>query len=186
VRYWKYCLWVLIPAVVAVTVTACREEAAEEPLLLLENGGDLLDLPPAKGPVADNSRCHVCHLNYAEELLAVLHARANVGCERCHGSCDDHCSDEDNITPPDIMYPRAKINPSCMLCHPRSTIDTPKLPQHRPLFAAGPKKGCTDCHGSHRLRYRTRRWDKATGKLLADDGVRMLTNKPITQQPASP
>ena len=187
-RYLKCCLWAVVPAVAAVTVTACREEAAEEPLLLLEEGGGLGGLPPPKGPVADNSRCHVCHVNYEAEDLAVLHARGNVGCERCHGGCDAHCGDEDNITPPDIMYPRAKINPSCMVCHPRDKIDTAKLAQHKPLFAGtgAAKKSCTDCHGSHRLGRRTRRWDKTTGKLLADDGVRMLTDTPTKQKPPSP
>ncbi|MGB2820243.1 MAG: multiheme c-type cytochrome [Phycisphaerae bacterium] len=187
-KYLKYCLWIIVPAVVALTVTACREEPAEEPLLLLENGDGLGNLPPPKGPVADNSRCHVCHINYQAERLAVMHARANVGCERCHGSSDAHCGDEDNITPPDVMYPRAGINASCMLCHPKDKINTAKLPNHKPLFAAGggPKKCCTDCHGSHRLAYRTRKWDKTTGKLLTDDGVRMLTDKPTKQTPASP
>jgi hypothetical protein len=54
----------------------------DEPPLLLEDGNDE-ELPPPEGPVADNSRCHVCHINYADEELAVEHARANISCEQC-------------------------------------------------------------------------------------------------------
>lgn len=180
-KYATVCLWILVPAVVCLTVTACRERPEAEPLLLLGDGDELADLPPAKGPVADNSRCHVCHINYEAERLAVLHARANIGCHRCHGLSDAHCGDEDNITPPEIMYSRVKVNPSCMACHPRKKIDTVK---HKPLFAAAAskRKRCTDCHGKHRLSHRTRRWDKVTRKLIADDKVRMLT----TPRPGKP
>jgi len=183
VKNLKHCLWPLVAAAVTVTVTvtACRERAiTEEPLLLLEDGDGLADLPPATGPVANNSRCHVCHINYAAERLAVLHARADIGCEGCHGASDAHCSDEDNITPPEIMFPAARINASCTACHPKGKINIPK---HKPLFAdTTGKTRCTDCHGKHRLSHRTRRWDKATGKLLTDDGVRMLTDTPTQKK----
>jgi hypothetical protein len=151
----------------------------EEPPLLLEEG-NTQELPPAEGPVADNSRCHVCHINYADEELAVRHARANIGCEQCHGACDAHCSDEDNVTPPDVMYPRTKINSSCMMCHPKEKIETET---HRPILdgAATENKYCTDCHGEHRLGYRTRRWDKNTGELLEDDKVRMTTDQMLRE-----
>jgi len=117
-------------------------------------------------PIADNSRCHVCHVNYEDELLATTHAAAGVGCERCHGHSDAHCSDENNITPPDIMYPQDKINTSCMHCHPEAKLAKKDI--HKPILAgvADDKKHCTDCHGTHRLARRTVRWDKATGKLL--------------------
>ena len=40
---------------------------------------------------------------------------------------------------------------------------------------AGPVRWiCTDCHGQHRMKVRTRVWDKETGKLIKDDGVRMM------------
>jgi hypothetical protein len=145
----------------------------EEPLLL-PDAPPTSELPPPEGPVADNSRCHVCHMNYEDEEMAVLHARANIGCEQCHGPCDAHCSDEDNVTPPDIMYPRQKINSSCMACHPKQDIE---IEPHEPLFdgTATENKYCTDCHGNHRLGYRTRRWNKATGELIEDDKVRMTT-----------
>jgi hypothetical protein len=152
----------------------------DEPLLL-KAGNAEDELLPAQGPVADNSRCHVCHINYADEKLAVTHARADVGCEDCHGASDDHCGDEDNVTPPQIMYPMAKIVPFCMGCHARASID---IEPHKPLLAgtATEKKYCTDCHGQHRLGYRTRRWDKKTGELIEDDKVRMTTDDMLKQK----
>lgn len=158
----KYCLLVLLLGCAVVVVVSCRQHTNEEPLLLMDKGDSIEDYAPPDGPVADNSRCYVCHINYEDEALAFVHAQANIGCEQCHGSSDAHCSDEDNITPPDIMYPAEKINSSCKGCHP-----TAKL--------GGSKKYCTDCHGEHRLSYRTRKWDKATGELIEDDKVRMLT-----------
>ncbi len=138
----------------------------EAPLLLEDEPGLLLDDDPAaeagSGPMADNSRCFVCHVNYMQEELAVRHAQANVGCANCHGASDAHIADESwasggDGTAPDIMYPKDKINRSCMACHPKETIDTP---QHQPLFseAAGEKKACTDCHGAHRLPQRRCKW----------------------------
>jgi hypothetical protein len=172
VKYSRCCLWILVLATVAVAVAACKQRIAEEPSPLDNGRGEkplLLEEepPPLEGdnadPLADNSRCHVCHINYEDEELAVTHARAGVGCERCHGASDAHCSDEDNITPPDIMYPPDKVNSSCKSCHPEGKL-------------GGGKKYCTDCHGEHRLSYRTRKWDKETGQLIEDDKVRMLTD----------
>lgn len=100
-------------------------------------------------------------MNYAVEKLAVSHAQANVGCEKCHGASNAHCSDEDNITPPDIMYAPEKINASCKSCHPDGKL-------------AGGKKYCTECHGEHKLSHRTRQWNKTTRALIQDDNVRML------------
>lgn len=149
-------------ATIVVVIVACEQQVKEkqEQPLLLEDPPLLLE-DEETGPVADNSRCHVCHINYDDEVLAVTHARANVSCEQCHGACDAHCSDEDNITPPDIMYPPEKINDFCKSCHPKAKLGEGK-------------KFCTDCHGEHRLSYRTRKWDKSTGKLIEDDKVRML------------
>ncbi|MHC4537722.1 MAG: cytochrome c3 family protein, partial [Planctomycetota bacterium] len=116
---------------------------------------------------ADNSRCHVCHINYDEEELALNHELGGVSCEKCHGSSDAHCSDENNITPPDIMYSKASVNPSCMKCHSKEEII--EEGHHKPLFsgAVTQMKYCTDCHGrEHRIPVRTVRWDKTTGKLL--------------------
>lgn len=56
--------------------------------------GDGPGANPSAGPTADNSRCHVCHIKYTFEDIAVAHARANIGCADCHGESDDHISDE--------------------------------------------------------------------------------------------
>ena len=148
--------------------TSAEPITNDEPLLLLDDGEQ--EFVPPTGAVADNSRCFVCHINYMTEDVAVIHARANIGCANCHGDCDAHIADEswawgENGTAPDIMYPRPKINPFCMGCHPRDKIDTE---QHKPLFApavllrkneaAGEKKYCTDCHGNHRLANRKCKW----------------------------
>ncbi|MHC4336866.1 MAG: multiheme c-type cytochrome [Planctomycetota bacterium] len=187
-RYFRFYFLIIVLAAAAFVLMTCKQKTPprqkpnvddeplllDEPPLLLEDGNE--ELPPPEGPVADNSRCHVCHINYADEELAVEHARANISCEQCHGSCDAHCSDEDNVTPPDIMYPLEKINSSCMACHSKDTID---IQPHEPILAgtATEKKYCTDCHGKHRLSYRTRKWDKTTGELVEDDKVRMTTDE---------
>ena len=178
----RYRLLTLILAVTAFAVAGCEQTEAEqepkaslepvvseaataddgplllddEPPLLLEDGPDA---EPTAG--ADNSRCFVCHINYAQEDIAVIHARANIGCNNCHGESDEHIADESwasggNGTAPDIMYPRPKINPFCMDCHPKDKIDAI---QHKPLFAdTAQEKYCTDCHGSHRLTRRKCKW----------------------------
>ena len=176
----RYYLSMLVLAAVAVAGMGCERIKAkqepktntesktdEEPLLLLDEEDEFVS---PGGTVADNTRCHVCHMNYIQEDIAVIHARANIGCADCHGDCDAHIADESwasggNGTPPGIMYPLAKINPFCMGCHPKDRIDTE---QHKPLFAptvllrkneaAGEKKYCTDCHGNHRLAHRKCKW----------------------------
>jgi len=147
---------------------AGREASAEEAPLLLEDDPPLLlsDEVPGNGdpsgPMADNSRCHVCHVNYKLEELAVTHARADIGCAGCHGESDAHIADESwswggNGTAPDRMFPPKMINPFCMTCHPKEKIAD--MEQHEPLFAGtGDKKYCTDCHGKHRLPGRKCKW----------------------------
>ena len=180
-RYLTYCFLTLVLAAVSVILVSCKEQVRQEPPLQPAEQVDeepllLLDEAPAGeqsgtsvGPVADNSRCYVCHVNYQEDDLTSIHAKADIGCERCHGASDAHCSDEDNITPPDIMYPAEKINSFCKSCHPKAQL-------------GGGKKYCTECHGEHRLSHRTRKWDKATGKLIEDDKVRMMTDEMLEQQ----
>jgi hypothetical protein len=120
-----------------------------------------------------NSFCAACHYGFGNEELARTHERAGIGCERCHGESERHRSDEDNITPPEIMYPKERINPTCMMCHPRTEIK--HVTQHKPILAgaetifdkSSKQKICTDCHGTdHRIKVRTIRWNKATGELL--------------------
>lgn len=118
-----------------------------------------------KGLPADNSRCFVCHLNYDGEELAETHARAGISCEKCHGSSDAHAADEDNVTAPDKMYPLAKLNAACLNCHDATKLNDEN---HKEVLAgtATKEKHCTDCHGEHRLKHRSRLWDRETGKLL--------------------
>jgi hypothetical protein len=162
----------LVITAVCIVITGCGREAIvhepqakdEAPLLLDDEPLLLLDDEPqadsADGPQADNSRCFVCHINYMQEDIAVIHARANIGCANCHGQSDDHIADESwasggNGTAPDIMYLPTKINPFCMDCHTKDKIDTD---EHKPLFANFEKTVCTDCHGSHRLEVRKCKW----------------------------
>jgi len=170
----RYLVLMLALGAAAVAMAACERQGtdrrpggsrsaggggSDEPLLLLDAGEE--ESSPPTGPVADNSRCFVCHLNYAMESLAVVHAKANIGCADCHGASDAHIADESwasggNGTAPDIMYPRPKINPFCLGCHPKDKIDAE---QHKPFFAgAAEKKYCTDCHGTHRLAERKCQW----------------------------
>ena len=123
----------------------------DEPLLLL--GDDEGSEQSGAGPQADNSRCFVCHVNYMEEDIAVNHARIGIGCAYCHGESDEHIADESwasggNGTAPDAIFPKPKIVPFCMGCHPKDKIDAV---QHEPLFADMEKMVCTDCHGQHRI-----------------------------------
>ena len=184
----KYASWLVVSAITAALMVACeRQETGlsrherqvgqapqaantsggdEEPLLLLDDdppllldGGEASATP--KGPVADNSRCHVCHLDYQKEELALVHARAEIGCADCHGDSDAHIADESwadgkNGTAPDTMFPKPKINPFCLGCHPKDKIPAA---QHKTLFAGtSKKKYCTDCHGTHRLPKRKCKW----------------------------
>jgi len=126
-------------------------------------------LPVSAQPLAaDNSFCFVCHTNYREELLAYRHQNAGIGCVKCHGDSNPHSSDENGITPPDILYAKELIDPLCCNCHP--------LPLHDPMLVGrDAAQDCTACHAKeHLLKVRTRRWDKLTRKLIADDGVRMV------------
>jgi hypothetical protein len=173
----KYCFSIFILPAVLIVGTGCEQTKVkpktetstrprtnqesttdDNPPLLLDDNPDI-DLPGK--PEADNSRCYVCHLNYAQEKLAVTHAWANIGCKDCHGDCDAHIADESwasggNGTPPGIMYPPDKVNPFCLGCHTKGNID---VEQHKPLFVGTAKeKYCTDCHGDHRLAHRRCKW----------------------------
>jgi len=125
--------------------------------------------------VVANPFCTVCHYGFEWVDLALSHKLAGIGCERCHGESERHRSDENNVTPPEIMYPKAKINPTCMMCHPRDEIN--HIKDHKPLLAGAKtvfdtedvsqKVYCTGCHAKgHRINVRTIRWNKATGELL--------------------
>jgi len=143
----------------------------EEPLLLEDDAPLLLDDEPplllddpadhADADMADNSRCFVCHINYVQEKIAVIHAKQDMGCNHCHGESDEHIADESwasggNGTAPEKIYTKDKVNPFCLGCHPGR--DLPKK-EHRILFTNPPPyKYCTDCHGEHLLEERKTKW----------------------------
>ena len=122
--------------------------------------------------MADNLACYCCHANYKEEPLAQEHAKANIGCVKCHGESFAHRNDEDNITPPDVMFPPQRIAENCGPCH--AGHDVPAVAVVARWQERCPKTDperivCTDCHGHHRLASRQVRWDKTTGKLLGSE-----------------
>jgi hypothetical protein len=167
-------------------------QADDKPLLLLDDEPPLLlDEPgdgPAKPPGADNGRCHVCHLNFAMEEIAVRHAQEDIGCDDCHGDCDAHIDDESWAsggpgTPPEIMYPRETIDPACGECH--DTHDVParevleRWQKRRPQITDASAIVCTDCHGHHRVNSKLRKawWHKKTGKPIAgNSGKRAVSD----------
>ncbi len=131
-----------------------------------------------------NPFCIVCHQNFDGEELALNHELAGIGCERCHGESRRHRSDEANVTPPEIMYSKAKINPTCMMCHPRGeirdvaahelvlagteTVFERSSGDSASVAAGSGARYCTDCHGkAHRMHVRTTLWNKATGELIS-------------------
>jgi hypothetical protein len=134
--------------------------------------------PPEKISFVANQFCSACHYGFSDEELARTHEKVGIGCERCHGESERHRSDENNITPPEIMYPKAKINPTCMMCHPRHEISN--VTSHNELLsgaktvfdsadAGGYHMYCTDCHArQHRINVRTIRWNKETGELMKE------------------
>jgi hypothetical protein len=155
-----------------------KENSGGPPPLVIDRNAPLLleELPDgpsnskSKKILADNSACHVCHTNYETEELAVVHAQDDLGCVDCHGKSYDHRNDEDNVTPPDIMFAQDQIDAGCGECH--ETHDAPARKvvarwQERCPAKTDPRQlVCTDCHGQHRLAFRTVVWDKKTRKLI--------------------
>jgi len=131
-------------------------------------------LPTASGDEpklnVDNDACYVCHGNYKTEEFVVYHGQDEVGCIDCHGESLDHRGDEDNITPPEKMYAPEGVGKTCGACHEDHDAPAAKVIarwQERCPTKTDPKTiVCTDCHGAHRLKFRTVWWDKKTGKLI--------------------
>lgn len=119
--------------------------------------------PPSVEP-ANNSYCLVCHMAFADEALVKQHAAAGIGCSTCHGKSTAHASDESNLTAPEIMYSKNKIDAFCLKCHRGAKHSfSYRTPGGN---STSKTRICTDCHGKHHLPVRTRNWDKATGQLL--------------------
>jgi len=161
-------------ALILLAVAACEsrsrfaEYQARDPLMVAKTPTHHI------GSADDNYWCYVCHMNYQVEPLAARHAKAGVGCSYCHGKSEKHTADEDGVIPPQKMYARQEINDSCLPCH-KAYAESANICLYQPddlgALEAGPSQ-CTDCHGKHQLASRSRRWDKATGKLLWRDGTK--------------
>lgn len=148
------------------------------PVALRIEYGDGPEQKPKPGFVA-NPFCYACHADFEGDTLVERHEKAGIGCERCHGESERHRSDEANITPPEIMFPRARIIPTCMMCHPRDTIK--HVQSHKVILdgaatvfdeekSEAPLTVCTDCHAkNHKMNVRITRWNKATGELLKEE-----------------
>jgi len=162
-------MWIFLLGLTLATAVACshifRPRGESLPAVASPGGGNGngTSNPTTGTLVADNSRCFVCHINYQEEKMVVKHAAKNVGCERCHGSSDDHCNDENNVTAPDKFYAREDVNALCFGCHDPKNMN-PVI--HKNIIAGTfERKYCTDCHGDHRLPRRSRHWDKKTRQV---------------------
>ena len=152
-------------------VPASLQVDKSAPLLLDEPAEEEAPKFDPKHPVADNNRCYVCHANYKEEPFVQRHAKANVGCMRCHGDSPEHVADEANLTPPLMMYWPSRVGFNCYGCHPQhraAAKDVIVRWQERVAGKVDPKRVvCTDCHGEHRLQRRTIVWNKRTGALIS-------------------
>jgi hypothetical protein len=142
----------------------------DSPLMLEEAQEQSQRDKPLAPSVAENAACFVCHDNFQEEQLVTQHGDGDVGCVDCHGKSYDHRNDETNTTPPDVMFPRQKIDAACVECH--DTHDAPaaevvaRLRERLPRLSQSQELVCTDCHGHHRLTLRTVVWDRTTRELL--------------------
>ena len=104
------------------------------PLVVDMNTPLLLDEPTEEEVAAanteaavENTACFVCHANYMTEFLAGYHAGVNIGCVHCHGESTAHRNDENNTTPPEIMYPAEKIDAYCQGCHSTAHDIPPRM-----------------------------------------------------------
>ncbi len=131
---------------------------------------------------ADNFACYVCHANYETEELTLVHARAGIGCAKCHGPSLDHCDDEAHEVPPDMMFALDEINTQCGTCHEghdASAIDVVARYLQRVPAKTNPEEVvCTDCHGEHRLRHRSVWWDRETRELIVPEDGEPLQVRP--------
>ncbi len=144
--------------------------AKDAPLLLLD---DEPGTNAPAGPGADNSRCQVCHLNFMQEAITVVHSRTNIGCATCHGPSDAHIADESwasggNGTAPDIIYRKSLSRFACLNCHnwvnlvqsDKKKTERKEKPDHQAVLDGTnrEKRFCTDCHGQHRMVNRKCKW----------------------------
>jgi hypothetical protein len=125
--------------------------------------------PPKPDP-ADNSRCYACHEAYQDDMLTQVHAKSGVGCGECHGRSKPHEDDKSSRVPPDVMFAADTMPVFCATCHPTHDAPAVKVIRQWQKRCAGKSKpeeaSCTDCHGTHRMKSRTIRWDKKTRERI--------------------
>jgi hypothetical protein len=187
------------------------EKEALPPLVVDTAQPLLLDEPPLpapfdpfaipEGPKANNQACLVCHANYESEPFVDVHAKSNIGCVKCHGLSSAHCNDEGLVTPPDEMFgpdamkDHAAMKKLCGKCHDDHNVPADQViarwQQRCPAKTKPEEIVCTDCHGQHRLKFRTVWWDKETRELvIRKEGQRTkpaidLTSKKKCDEPAA-
>jgi len=129
--------------------------------------------PPATEPrveIKSNDACYVCHMPFVKEKLATVHAKAKVWCGTCHGPSVAHTENEYiGATPPEIVYEKPEIDRMCGRCHDGKKHPEVAAKTRLTRLAEGKRaqeaiKGrqieptgvCTDCHGRHWIRRKTR------------------------------
>ncbi len=171
--------------------------APKLPPLVIDQGAPLLlDNPAAEGSETQsalttlNAACFVCHGNYEREELVTVHAADDVGCVECHGPSFAHRNDENNTTPPDVLYPSEAIEAACQKCHETHDVAATEVvarwQQRCPQKTDVSQIVCTDCHGAHRLARRTVRWDKKTRQLIPLQEPSATADPPPAEAPAEP
>lgn len=132
-------------------LTAFTAEPAAKPA---PAAAEAKDEPEPIDPTGPNAACYVCHMTFVGEHLAKRHLAEKIGCIKCHGPSEKHANDENiGATPPDIRYPRAKVDAACAECHDSHDVAARKVMARfgeRKLPADQPPI-CTDCHGAHRI-----------------------------------
>jgi len=112
------------------------------------DGGVFID------PMGPNAACYVCHQTFIFEEMSVVHKAEKVTCIKCHGLSAAHANDEHiGATPPDVRYPREKVDAACAECHEDHDVPAAKVLARfleRKLTPC-PAPVCTDCHGRHRI-----------------------------------
>lgn len=101
-----------------------------------------------------NAACYVCHMTFIQEELARTHLAHEVGCVKCHGLSAAHANDEHiGATKPDIVYPRDRVDASCLECHKEHDVPArevlARFIERKLPAAASPI--CTQCHGTHHI-----------------------------------
>ena len=146
-------------APVAETAPVATAPAATAPVVLTPaetpaENKELADADALAEAMWANAACFVCHVSLVKEELTVQHAKVKIPCIKCHGLSAPHANDEYiGATPPDVVFPREKIDAMCLECH--KTHDAPakavvaRFVSRR--LSLPPAAVCTQCHGTHKI-----------------------------------